>query len=62
MSLEDLALTLVEHGVAIPLSADGRFTVGPLRAGEYTLAVSVAGHEARRRAIAVPAPDYELVV
>jgi hypothetical protein len=62
VSVKEMALTLVEHGVAIPLNDDGRFTVGPLRAGEYTLSVSVAGHEARRRTITVPAPDYELVV
>ncbi len=55
-------LALVEHGLAIPVGADGRFTIGPLRAGDYTLALTVAGHEARRCPISVPAPDYELVI
>jgi hypothetical protein len=51
---------LVEQGREVSLQEDGRFAIGRLRAGEYTLAVSVDGSEPRQLKIAVPAPDYDL--
>lgn len=59
---EDLGLTLVERGLYVPILSGGRFTIGNLRAGQYTLEVSVKGQEPRRYQIAVPAPDYDLEV
>jgi hypothetical protein len=59
---EDLSLTLVERGLYVPILPGGRFTIGNLRAGQYTLEVSVEGEEPRRHAITVPAPDYDLEV
>ena len=61
-SLEDLRLTLVERGLYVPILPGGRFTIGNLRAGQYTLEVAVEGEEPRHHAITVPAPDYDLEV
>jgi hypothetical protein len=60
--LEDLGLTLVERGLYVPILPGGRFTIGNLRSGQYTLEVSVEGEESRRHTITVPAPDYNLEV
>lgn len=59
---EDLSLTLVERGLYVPILPGGRFTIGNLRAGQYTLEVSARGEEPRRHAITVPAPDYDLEI
>ena len=53
-------LSLVDQGREVPLQEDGRFTIGHLRAGEYTLSVSRDGGEPHLFQIAVPAPDYDL--
>lgn len=60
--LEDLDLTLVERGLCVPILPGGRFTIGSLQAGQYTLEVSVKGKKPRRHKITVPAPDYDLEV
>lgn len=60
--LEDVQVTLVERGLAVPVLPEGRFVIGHLRAGQYTLEVSVKGRKPRRHKIAIPAPDYELEV
>jgi hypothetical protein len=51
---------LVEEGREVSLQEDGRFAIGHLRAGEYTLVVSIDGSDPRQLRIAVPAPDYDL--
>jgi hypothetical protein len=67
--LEELHLTLVERGLDVPLQIEGegeekegRFTIGKLRAGKYTLEVATDGRKPKRHKITVPAPDYELEV
>jgi hypothetical protein len=59
--LDDVRLTLLEKQQDIPLQSEGRFSVGNLRSGEYTLEV-VVGQQANTYQITVPAPDYELEV
>ena len=59
-SVEELKLTLVERGQDVPIGEGGRFTVGKLRAGEYTLQVDSVGQTLKQFRITVPAPDYEL--
>ena len=64
-SLEDVHLTLVERGLEVPIQieeGEGRFTIGKLRAGDYTLEVAADGRKPKRHKITVPAPDYELEV
>ena len=58
--LEAVSLTLVERGLEVPLQEEGRFNIGRLEAGEYTLEARVEGQEAKRYRIVVPAPDYIL--
>jgi len=53
-------LTLVEKGLEVSLQPEGRFVIGRLQAGQYTLEVVVDGQPARRYPITVPAPDYDL--
>jgi hypothetical protein len=61
--LEEVKLTLIERGLEVPLQieeGEGRFTIGKLRAGDYTLEVAADGGKPKRHKITVPAPDYEL--
>ncbi len=58
----DMRLVLVEQDKQVSIGPDGRFAVGHLREGEYTLQVFVDGGEPRRFKITVPSADYELNV
>lgn len=59
-ALADVKLKLVERDLAITLQDEGRFTIGKLQAGDYTLEVSANGSKPKRHKITVPAPDYDL--
>jgi hypothetical protein len=61
-SLDTVHLTLVESGLDVPLLDEGRFSIGRLRAGEYTLQVVIDGGKPARHPISVPSPDYEIEV
>ena len=50
------------RGDSLTDSAGGRFAIGHLRSGEYTLEIVVGGEEPRRFKVAVPAPDYVLEI
>jgi len=54
-----LRLTLVERNLQVPLQPDGRFAIGHLQAGDYTLEIAVEGQPSRRHKISVPSADYE---
>lgn len=60
--LDKVQLTLVEQGLNIPLQPEGRFMVGNLKAGDYTLEISAEGQKPRQHKITVPAPDYDLTI
>jgi hypothetical protein len=60
--LEAVRLTLVERGLDVPLQPEGRFAIGRLEAGDYTLELSRDGGKPRRYEITVPSPDYDLEV
>lgn len=62
LDVEKLRLTLLESGQRIAIHPDGRFTIGRLRKGQYTLEVDTGSSPAKRYAIMVPAPDYELEI
>lgn len=60
--LDGLCLRVIERGLDVRVEADGRFAIGPLRGGEYTLELTGPGRTSRQYPISVPAPDYELEV
>ena len=60
--LENVRLTLVERGLDVSLQPEGRFTIGRLSAGEYTLEILVDGGRPLRYKITVPSPDYDIEV
>lgn len=53
-----LAVRVVELDRSVPVAADGRFVVGNLRAGAYTLEL-IRGEERLRRQIQVPSEGYD---
>lgn len=61
-SLEDAQLILIESGVEVLLQAEGRFAIGNLKAGDYTLEISVKGQNPRRHKVTVPSADYDFEV
>lgn len=61
-SLEEISLKLVEKGVNVPIQPEGRFVIGNLQAGDYTLEVAIKGGKPRKHKITVPAPDYDIKV
>ncbi|MHB1295093.1 MAG: Pvc16 family protein [Anaerolineae bacterium] len=55
-------LTLVERGQDLPLSADGRFVIGNLAAGPYTLEIRAEGLPPKQRRIVVPDVSYDIEI
>jgi hypothetical protein len=62
LDVASVRLTLVEQGQAVTVQEGGRFTIGNLKAGDYTLEVAVDGGQPRRYKVTVPSPDYDLEV
>jgi len=62
VAFDQLRVTLVERGIKVAVQPDGRFSIGHLRSGTYTLEVAAGDSPARRYPISVPAPDYTLDV
>lgn len=60
--LEDVQLRLLEESIEVKLQSEGRFAIGNLKQGNYTLQVSVKGDKPRTYKIAVPSPDYDLEI
>jgi len=60
LDFEQVRLSLLEQGLEVPIQPEGRFAIGHLRAGEYTLELTAAGYLTQRYAITVPAADYDL--
>ncbi|NOZ06899.1 MAG: DUF4255 domain-containing protein [Chloroflexi bacterium] len=59
---EGVRLVLAERGQPVPVQKDGRFVVGNLEAGTYTLEVSIEGHKPKRHKIVVPSKNYDLEI
>ncbi|MCL6429564.1 MAG: DUF4255 domain-containing protein [Anaerolineae bacterium] len=59
---EGMSLTLVERGLRVPVQPDGRFTIGNLEAGAYTLELFVEGRKPRQQRITVPSTSYDIEV
>jgi hypothetical protein len=60
LDLDTLHVTLVERGLDVKLQAEGRFAIGNLEEGDYTLNVAADGGKARSFKLKVPAPDYDI--
>jgi hypothetical protein len=60
VDMQDLSLTLVETGLAVPLQPDGRFVIGRLREGTYQLEVKEGSNQLGRFPIEVPSADFEI--
>ncbi len=60
--LEQVHLTLLEDGRVIPLQPDGRFTIGRLRPGTYTLEASTGVGPPRQFSIRVPSADFDIEI
>lgn len=59
-ALDGARLLLVELDRDVPLDADGRFVIGNLRTGSYTLRLELPGQEAITRTIEVPSEGYDV--
>ena len=57
--LANLSLRLVENGQTVTLQSEGRFAIGNLKPGDYTLEITAEGLDPTRHKITVPAPDYD---
>jgi len=55
-------LTLVERGADVPIQPEGKFILGNLEAGEYTLEVSIEGRKPSRHKITVPSMSYDIEI
>jgi hypothetical protein len=62
LDVDTVRLTLVERGLEIDVKPEGRFSIGNLEAGDYTLECITTDGTSRRYKIKVPAPDYEIEV
>lgn len=60
--LDEVEVKLLEKGQIVSLQPEGRFAIGNLKAGDYTLQVSVKGRKPRQHKITVPAADYDIKV
>jgi hypothetical protein len=55
-----LKLVLVDRGLDIPIASDGKFVIGDLPAGGYTLELADATGSRLKQKIRVPSPSYDL--
>lgn len=60
LSVEKVRVTLIERGMSVPLQSDGRFAIGGLRAGQYTLELTVENRPPTRHTITVPSSEFDL--
>jgi hypothetical protein len=60
--LEIIRLRLVERDLDIPIQAGGRYVIGNLEAGDYTLEVAAAGGRPSQHKITVPSENYDVEI
>jgi hypothetical protein len=58
--LKNVDIKVIESGQSASLLAEGRFAIGNLRPGDYTLEIAAEGRQPSRHKITVPSPDYEI--
>jgi hypothetical protein len=57
--LTNLAARLLENGQNVVIHDGGRFAIGNLKPGDYTLEVTAEGRKPTLHKVTVPAPDYD---
>lgn len=57
-----LSVSIVELGRDAQMLPEGRFSIGNLQPGEYTLEIAGPDRQPVRRPITVPAPDYDFEI
>lgn len=62
LDVEKLKVVLLETGSHIQVNPDGQFTIGRLRAGSYTLEVTVDGKAPQKFSVQVPSADFDLTI
>lgn len=58
--LDNVWLTVLELDREVPIDADGRFVIGNLRQGDYTLRLEIADQDFIERVIRVPSRTYDI--
>ncbi len=58
--LETIRLRLVERGLDIPIQTGGRYVLGNLEAGDYTLEVAATDGQPSQHKITVPSENYDV--
>ena len=59
-SLSNIRMTLIERGVEVPIQDEGRFIIGSLPSGTYTVEVSAEGRKPGRYTMTVPSNTYDI--
>ncbi len=60
LDFTEVQLTLVDRAQKVPVNADGRFTIGGLQAGSYTLDYGIGKKPTQSCKITVPSADFIL--
>ena len=60
VDFSEVQLTLVDRALNVPVNADGKFTIGGLKAGSYTLEYGASGKPTHQSKITVPSADFIL--
>lgn len=60
--LSKVKLILVERGLEVLVREDGRFVIGKLDRGDYTLELAAEGRRPRQYRLAVPSKSYDLEI
>ncbi len=58
--LANTHMTLIERGIDVPLQDEGRFIIGVLPSGTYTLEVASDGRKPSRFTLTVPSKTYDI--
>jgi hypothetical protein len=57
--LKNLSIRLLEDGQHVAMLGDGRYSIGNLKPGDYTLEISAEGVKPKQHKVKVPSPDYD---
>lgn len=58
--LSNVRMMLIERGVEVPIQEEGRFIIGTLPGGTYTVEVSAEGRKPGRYTMTVPSKTYDI--